>query len=147
MLQEFLTLALDGGELSASRPGQSTPVHTGQLQCCVKINCQIIQKADGAVSELFFKTKRVKVSTGLMLQNSTLWTWQETLEFCEIRKFSWPGQSLPDSQDINFTESDNYFLITATVIAIIIIIIISGKNIYIYWKLKEEVLDRTLWRT
>jgi len=28
MLQAFLTLALDWGELSASRSGWSTPVHT-----------------------------------------------------------------------------------------------------------------------
>jgi hypothetical protein len=79
-----------------------------------------------------------------MLQNSTLWTWQETFEFCEIRKISWPSPSLPDSQDINFTESDHYLLITTTVIVaaiiiiIIIIIITREKIIYIhmYWKLK-----------
>jgi hypothetical protein len=71
-----------------------------------------------------------------MLQNSTLWTWQETFEFCEIRKISWPRQSLPDSQYINFTESENYFLITTTVIVAIIIIIttiiITRKKLYIY---------------
>jgi len=66
-----------------------------------------------------------------MLQNSTLWTWQETFEFCEIRKISWPGQSLPDSQDVNFMESENYFITTTVIVVIIIIITIIITGIYI----------------
>jgi hypothetical protein len=62
-----------------------------------------------------------------LFQESTLWTWQETFEFCEIRKISWPGQLLPDSQDLNFMELEIYFLIITIVIVAIVIL-----YIYIY---------------
>jgi hypothetical protein len=78
-----------------------------------------------------------------MFQHSTLWTWEETFEFCEIRQISWPGQSLPDSQNINFIESENYFLITTVIVAIIIIIIIiiiTRKYIYLIYKAKNMFL-------